>query len=142
MGTPLQHVYDRFFSKIDEDLTGKEGQIFSLLDSAISKSYKAVVHSLHYILDDPIPPETESYDGNFIDILDSDEIELLSLWMLYEWNRKKQQKLRGQRTQIGTKDFNKIEDKAKELKEVTGIMKDIKEEINELKSEFNTYKYK
>lgn len=136
MGTPLQKVYDRFFSKTDEDFTFKEGQIFTLVDSAIAKSYKTVIHKLDYVLDD-----TESYDGNFIEDLDSDEIELLSLWMVYEWNRKKQQRLISMRKRIGTKDFNRLDDMPNELKAINATMQIILDDINSLKSEFNTYKY-
>lgn len=135
-GTNLQDLYDRFFSKTDEDFSFKAAQIFALVDSAIAKSYKNVNHSLDYELTD-----TDDFEGHFIEELDSDEIELLALWMLYEWNRKRQQKLRAQKTMIGTKDFNRLEDRPRELREVTLVMKDIMEEINALKNEFNTYKY-
>jgi hypothetical protein len=136
MATPLQTLYDRFISKIDEDLTGKESLIFALIEPAISKSKKYVVHDLTYILTD-----VNSYEGNFVDTLDNDEIELLALWMLYEWNRREQQRLVKLKNSIGTKDFNRLPDKADELKVVNLTMKEIKNDIDELKNEFNTYKY-
>lgn len=141
MGTPLQSLYDRFFSKTDEDFTDKEGQIFNLVDSAISKSYKTVKHSLIYMLDDPTPPATESYDGNFNDNLDSDELELLALWMVYEWNRKKQQKLISQKKLVGTKDFNRLDDLPSELRALNLTMQQTMDDIASLKNEFNTYQY-
>lgn len=139
MGTPLQKIYDRFQTKIDEDVSGKESLIFSLVDVAISKSYKTVVHNLKYVLDEPVPPETESYDGEFVENLDNDEIELLALWMFYEWKRRKASKLEGQKRDIGTKDFNRLEDRSSLLKELRAGMKDLLEEIDSLKNEFNLY---
>lgn len=146
MGTPLDDLYKRFQTKVDEDLTGKESLIFALVDVAISKSYKTCIHSLNYTLYDPEYDEegniTNEYEGEFDKYLDGDELELLALWMYYEKNRRKQQRLINQRRDIGTSDFNRLEDKAKTLKEVTLVMKMTKEEINDLKNEFNTYKYK
>lgn len=141
MGTPLQQIYDRFFSKVDEDFTSKEGQVFALLDSAISKSYKTVRHSLNYTLDKPTPPKTESYSGEFDDTLDSDEIELLALWMKYGWNDKKLQRLLGKKRSIGTKDFNRLEDLKAELVVVEYALERTLLDINSLKNEFNTYVY-
>ncbi len=132
--TDLQLLYDRFQTKVDEDLTDKESLIFSLVDVAIAKSYKNTKHKLDYVLTDP-----EEYEGYFIDDLSKDEIELLALWMLYEWNRREQQKLRGQRADIGTSDFNRLPNKKEQLQSVTLIMKDIKEEIDDLKNDMNTY---
>lgn len=141
MGTPLNVLYKRFQTKVDEDLTNKESLIFSLVDVAISKSYKTCIHSLKYVLDEVMPPDIETYNGNFIEELDSDEIELLALWLLYEWNRRKQQRLLALRRDIGTTDFNRLDDKSKELREISAIMKDIRQEIEDLKNDFNTYKY-
>jgi len=136
VSTPLQKLYDRFFSKTDEDFTGKESLVFTLVDSAISKSYKTVRHSLEYVLTD-----SNTYDGYFIDDLDNDELELLSLWMLYESNRREQQRLVKLREAIGTKDFNKLPDKLDQLRAVEISMKTIINDINDLKDSFNTYKY-
>lgn len=136
MPTDLQILYDRFFSKTDEDFTGKEGQVFVLVDSAISKSYKNTVHNLNYILINP-----EEYEGYFDEDLDKDEIELLALWMVYEWNRKKQQKLISQRRLIGTKDFNRLGNLKDELKSINETMELTLNDIKDLKNEFNTYKY-
>lgn len=141
MGTPLNVLYKRFQTKVDEDLINKESLIFSLVDVAISKSYKTCIHSLKYVLDEVMPPDIETYNGNFIEELDSDEIELLALWLLYEWNRRKQQRLLALRRDIGTTDFNRLDDKSKELREISAIMKDIRREIEDLKNDFNTYKY-
>lgn len=139
--TSLQDIYDVFMIKIDEDLTGKEGQIFQWLNSAKSKCKKYVVHSLDYILDPPIAPATESYDGNFNDILDDDEIELISLQMKYEYYNKKEAYLCGLRQQIGTKDFNSLPNRKQELDGIQNSMKLLKEDIKDLQQQFNTYKY-
>lgn len=134
--TDLQVLYDRFQSKVDEDLFGKEGRIFALVDSAIAKSHKYVKHSLNYQLAD-----ADNYEGYFEEELDTDEIELLALWMLYEWNRKRQQKLLGQKRRIGTRDFNKLDDLSGELKSISFAMSQIMNEIDALKNEFHTYRY-
>jgi hypothetical protein len=141
MGTPLDTLYKRFQTKVDEDLTYKESLIFALVDVAISKSYKTCRHSLIYVLDEITPPATETYNGNFNENLDSDEIELLALWMSYEWNRRRKEYLKAQRDDIGTKDFNRLPDKVAKFKAISTDMKEIKAEIDELKNEFNTYKY-
>lgn len=140
-GTPLQALYDGFQTKVDEDLTYKESLIFALVDVAISKSYKTCIHDLTYVLDDPIPPDTESYDGYFVEDLNLDEIELLALWMLYEWNRREQQRLLKIKESIGTSDFNRLPSKKDQLISINYTMKMILEDINSLKNEFNTYKY-
>lgn len=134
--TDLQDLYDRFQAKIDEDLLGKEGRIFNLMNSAIAKSYKYVNHKLDYVLTDE-----DGYEGYFVEKLGSDEIELLALWMIYEWNRKRQQKLLGQKRSIGTRDFNKLGSLSDELKSINFTMGQIMGEINALKNDFNTYKY-
>ena len=145
MGTPLQTLYTRFQTKIDEDITGKEGLIFSLVDVAIAKSYKTCRHSLNYVLDDLTYDEEENitnlYEGNFNDVLDNDEIELLTLWMKYEWKERIVAKLDGQRKQIGTSDFNRLEGKKEQLQSVNSAMKITKDDIDELVDNFNTYKY-
>lgn len=145
MGTPLQTLYTRFQTKIDEDITGKEGLIFSLVDVAIAKSYKTCRHSLNYVLDDPIKDEEENiinlYEGSFNDILDSDEIELLALWMKYEWKERKVAKLDGQRKQIGTSDFNRLEGKKDEMIAAIKSSEKALEEVKSLMQDFNTYKY-
>ena len=136
MGTPLDAIYKRFCSKVNEDLTGKEELIFEIMNSAKSKIYKACNHSLNYTI-----TNEETYEGYFNDILDDDEIELWALQMLYEWKRRRKEQLEGQRKDIGTSDFNKLPNKVEELKQLGVSMKDLKEEINDLKNEFNTYKY-
>ncbi len=134
-GTDLQVLYDRFQSKLEEDLFGKEGRIFNLMNSAIAKSHKYVSRSLDYQLTDEV-----NYEGYFIEELD-DEIELIALWMLYEWNRVRQQKLLGKKRDIGTRDFNKLGNLSDELKSINFTMGQIMNEINALKNDFNTYKY-
>ena len=52
MGTPLDTVYSRFFSKVDQDFTGKESLVYNILISAISRSRKVVNHSLDFVLDE------------------------------------------------------------------------------------------
>lgn len=147
MGTPLQDVYDRFFSKVDENLTGKESLVYNILISAISRSKKVVNHSLIFVLDEtlegeePLEGEEETYKGEFTDTLDDDEIEFISLRMLYEKNRRRLQYLISLQQLIGTKDFSNLPDKVKELNAIQLSQKDLQEEIDSFKNEFNTYTY-
>ena len=133
--TPLQKVYDRFFSKIDEDMFDKEAVIFEYLVTAIAKSYKTVIHSLEYEL------VNDEFEGNFNDDLQEDEIELLALYMLYEHKRRRLEYLQAQERMIGTKDFNSIPDKVRETTDLRQGMKDLREEISDLKQDFNTFRY-
>lgn len=135
MSTPLQSAYDKFIQKVDEDLTGKESLIFNYLKSAISKSYKRIPHSLAYEVNET------TYVGTFTETLDEDEIELLSLWMLYDHRRRKESYLAALKREYGTKDFNSIPDKKRELDGIQNSMKTLKDEIKELQQEFNTFKY-
>jgi len=140
-GTPLQEVYTRFSSKIDEDLTGKESLIYEYLLSAKSKIYKIITHSLEFILDTPISPATVSYDGSFITILDQDEIELLALQMKYESYARYEAYLLALRLRVGTKDFNSLPNKKQELDGIQNSKRLLKIEIDDLKQQFNDYKY-
>lgn len=135
METSLQEIYDSFQAKIDEDLTGKESLIFQYFKAALSKCKKTVNHSLLYSVND-------LYEGNFNETLDQDEIELIALNMLKERKRKRIEYLEGLERGLGTKDFNNLPDKPRELAALREGMKNLDEEIKELKQEFNTYKYK
>ena len=133
-GTVLQDVYDSFESKVDDDLTGQESLIFQFLKSALSRCYKTVRHVLTYTYN------AETYDGNFTENLDQDEIELISLWMkFYKYDRKRS-KLNFIEKSLGTKDFNQTSYKP-ELDALKSSMSDLKIEINELSQTFNTYSY-
>ncbi len=140
-GTNLQDVYDRFFLKVDENISGKESLVFELLLSAIAKSYKDVVCGLGYVLDEPQLDEDVLYSGHFVETLLPDEIELLATWMFYEWNRRRQQKLLGQKRMIGTQAFNRLENVPDMLRSINYTMGQIKNEINELKNGLYSYKY-
>ena len=139
--TTLQSVYDRFFSKADEDFTGKESLVYNIFISAISRSKKVVNHSLVYTLTEVGEGEEETYKGEFTDTLDDDEIEFISLRMLYEKNRRRLQYLISLQQLIGTKDFSNLPDKVKELNAIQLSQKDLQEEIDSFKNEFNTYTY-
>lgn len=134
--TLLQEVYDLFQSKADGDFTGKELQIFNWLNSAISKSKKYIKNPLDYVLD--IDSVT---DGVFVFALDNDEIELIAMQMLYEDYNKQESYLNSLEARIGTKDFNSLPSKKQELDAIQNSKRLLKEDIKELKQEFNTYKY-
>lgn len=140
MATTLQEVYTLFLSKIDEDLTGQESQIFAWLKSSIAKSKKYTSDTLDYILDVPTPPATESYDGSFTTTLLNDTIDLLAMQMQYERYNKKLSYYTTLSKSIGTKEFNQLEYK-KELDGVRGSMALLKIDIGEMRQSFNDYKY-
>ena len=97
MGTSLDVLFTRFILKVDEDLTGKEDLIFEVMKAAKSKIYKTCRHNLSYTMTTVEEGEPETYEGYFVEVLDDDEIELWSLQMLYEWNRREQQRLTKQK---------------------------------------------
>lgn len=153
MGTPLQAVYDAFFLRLDEQICDKDkGLIYSIFIVAVENAKRAAVNSLGYVLDEPEEnhpaeldleegeDEDESYSGYFIEALSGDEINLIALWMLYEWNRRKLQRLLGQRRDIGTADFNRIPSKKEELAVIEFGLKHAKSDIVELEQAFNEYK--
>jgi hypothetical protein len=141
MGTLLSELYTRFNTKVDENLNGKQSLIFSLVDSAIAKSNKHCINKLTYTLDNPdVEDETNDYQGNFDYTLDTDEIELIALQMLYDWNRRRQQYLLGQRNMIGTSDFNRLPDKSSDLKSIAFAMKMVNDDI--ITAQNNLYEYK
>lgn len=140
MGTPLQEVYDLFQVRlVNEALTGKESLVFVIFKIALSQASGTVNHTLTYVLDDPIDGEVQ-YSGYFDNTLDVNEMNLIALYMLYEWNQRKLQLLLNQARDVGTADFNKIPGKKEQLEVVRYGIQVIKNEILELKQEFNTYK--
>jgi hypothetical protein len=130
--THLQDCYDSFFLKTEDDFTGKEIQVFGYFKAALSKCYKTVRHSLEYTVD-------ENYDGEFVEILDQDEIELIALHMKKEYLRKIIAKLENAKTRIGTKDFNRLPDKVTEYNVMSKAKKDLDDEIKAFEQDFNTY---
>lgn len=131
MGTPLDDVYRNFFARVDENMSGKESLVYAIFIIAISKARKNVRHSLSYTLTDD-----EKYEGNFSETLDDDEVDLIALHMLYEWNGRKKQKLVAQREDIGTPDFNRLPDKKAQLAVIESAMETIKDDITLLTNEF------
>jgi hypothetical protein len=138
-GTPLQEVYNSFIARVDEDLTGKEYLIFQYLKSALSKSYKNIIHSIVFILSDPIL--YDGYDGYFNDTLNQDEIELISMYMLYEHLSRQEKYWVSLRDLISTKDFNSLPDKKRNLDGIQNSKRLLMEEINDFKQQFFDYKY-
>ena len=137
MGTPLQDIYDRFFSKIDTDMTGQEARIFNYFLSAKSRCKKIVNHSLNYILS-----SEEDFEGNVVDVLDDEEIELIAMWMHYFHKSKRKSELDDQEVRLGTRDFNNFPSKVKEQAELRFTMSDLLDDIDKFSQQFNTYKYK
>lgn len=134
--TPLQTVYDLFQSKVDDDFTGKDLLIFQWFNSAIPKCKKYTSVTLDYTLN--LGSQT---DGFFNNILLDDDVELLALQMKYEYYDKKNAYLIGLQRELGTKDFNSLPDKKRELDGLQNSMKLLKEDIRELRQEMNSYNY-
>lgn len=80
-----------------------------------------------------------TYDGEFTDTLDVDEIELISLFMKREEIRKLKAPLDSLKSHIGTKDFNRLDDKVKQLDIATKNLKATDEEIFKFRQEFYSY---
>ena len=139
MGTPLDSVYEMFIAKLDNEvLTGKESLIYAIFRMALAKAKGTVRHSLLYVLDEPIDDDPV-YDGYFNDTLDDDEIDLLALYMKYEWNSRKKQGLVSKREDIGTPDFNRLPGKKESLAVIDSAVKSTLDEIITAEQKFNTY---
>lgn len=134
MGTPLQTVYDRFFSIMDEDFTGQEGNVYNYLLSAQSRCFKNVEEDLTITLSDTI-----QYDGTFADDLEFDTIEYLAHEMKRARYHKKQAYYLTKKAEIGTKDFNRLEDDKKALISVNKTIEQIDVEIRDLRQNFYYY---
>lgn len=132
MGTPLQDVYDAFFVKSIKDYTDKESLVFQFFKTAISKSYKTIPTDLTYTAD-------IDYSGNFVEILNQDDIELIALNMLLEEKIRDVSRLENNKQHIGTKDFNRLPDKASEYKIQNQSMKDLEDKIFKFRQEFYSY---
>lgn len=138
MATDLQVVYDAFLSKIDEDMDGKESLIFETLKTAISQCYKTVRHLLTYTLTTDYESET---DGSFTDTLDEDEIQLIAYAMKYVHMDRKLAGLLVLRRDVGTREFDRLPDKKREVDGLKESQKELYGFIKGLKDDFNTYIY-
>lgn len=134
MGTPLQSVYDAFFIKSSIDYAGKESQVYQFFKTGVSKSKKTVPEDLTYTVDE------ETYEGQFSDTLGQDTIELISLNMLLEEKRKRKSELDYMKQHLGTKDFNRLNDKVAEYKVINESIKNLQDEIFAFRQEFYSYK--
>lgn len=132
-GTPLSEVYDAFFIKSNQDYFGKEDQVFQFFKTGISKSYKIVPDNLSYTVD-------ENFNGEFINIINQDTIELIAMNMLLEEKRKRKSLLDNIKSSIGTKDFNKLPNKMDDYKAISQSIKDLREEITDFEQTFKSYK--
>lgn len=132
MGTPLSEIYDAFFIKSGKDYSSKEDIVFQFLKTGISKSYKIVPHKLTYSVD-------EDYNGEFDELLDQDEIELIALNMLLEEKRQRKSELDYSKVYLGTKDFNKLPDKVSEHKALEESINNLEDEIFTFRQEFYSY---
>ena len=82
---------------------------------------------------------SKTFDGIMLNYLDIDEIELISLNMkkaYFEYLLKPSSRLK---KQIGTKDFNRLESKLEEYKTYSLMLKDLNEQIEIFRQEFNSY---
>lgn len=83
---------------------------------------------------------TRTFDGEFINTLGQDEIELISLFMKKEHLRRKINPYIALKQYLGTKDFNKLPEKSSQYKIISQSIKDLDEEIRSFRQEFYTYK--
>lgn len=132
--TDVQKVYDAFQIKIpDVDFTNKECQVYMFLQAAIAKVQLATSKDLSMEYDDVI------HEGYFVNDIEYKYIELISMYMVAEYYQRRYSHLMGQKQFIGTKDFNKLPDKAKELSSATDAMKYWDSKIYEFRQEFYNY---
>ena len=82
---------------------------------------------------------SKTYDGIFINNLDMDEIELISLNMKKAYLEYLLKPLSRLKTTIGTKDFNRLSNKVDEYKIYSLMLKDLNEEIEKFRQEFYSY---
>lgn len=80
-----------------------------------------------------------TYDGEFINTIEQDALELIALNMLLEQKRQRMSELDGQKSYIGTKDFNRLPDKKAEHDTLSKSIKNLEEEIFVFKQEFYSY---
>ena len=134
MGTDIQEVYDAFQIKIPNfDYTGREDMIYMYFKIAIAKSYKTTSDDLSYEYDEV------NHRGRFNSEIGYDTIELLSMFMVQAYYQRKYTYLIGEKQHIGTRDFNKLPDKAKELSSVVSALANWDSKIYEFRQEFYNY---
>lgn len=83
---------------------------------------------------------SQSYDGEYVETLGEDSIELLSLFMLREHYNKFVMKFGKQREYIGTKDFDKLPNLKNKYENTKETLDSINDQIFEFRQEFYTYK--
>jgi hypothetical protein len=81
-----------------------------------------------------------TYNGEFDSEINQDTIELLTLNMKKEYLRGKLSVLDELKQHLGTKDFNRLPEKANEYKYIQQSMSDLDEEIFSFRQEFYSYK--
>jgi len=82
---------------------------------------------------------SKTYDGITIYDLDIDEIELISLNMKKAYFEYLLKPLSRLKTTIGTKDFSRLSNKVDEYKVYSLMLKDLNEQIEVFRQEFNSY---
>jgi hypothetical protein len=102
--TDFQKIYDSFFSKVDSDYEGREGNVFEFMKSAKTRVENNVPISLEYFVTDPV-----LFEGYFVETLEDKVIEIIALWMVWYECAKERQRIVRKREEIGTKDFNRNE---------------------------------
>jgi len=133
VGTPLQDVYDAFFIKTDGYIfTSKEALVFQYFKTALGYVKNTIIKDLTYTKD-------EDYSGEFNIVLGDNDIQLISLYMKQEHNRKLAAKFENIKQHIGTKDFDKLPNVSTEYKTALLALENIANEIYLYKQEFYTY---
>jgi len=81
-----------------------------------------------------------TFDGEFINIIEQDALELIALNMLLEQKRQRKSELDNIKQHLGTKDFNRLPEKVGEYKILEQSMKNLEDEIFSFRQEFYSYK--
>lgn len=83
--------------------------------------------------------ELESYAGYFDTLVHQDYIELIALNMALEFHRRNLYALQAEKQHIGTKEFNRLPEKSREMSVALNSIENLIAEIEMFKSDFQTY---
>jgi len=82
---------------------------------------------------------SKTFNGAFSSVLGQDSIELLALYMKREYYRKIVAKYEKIKKSMGTKDFDKLNDMANDLKAAQSSFESMSDEISSFRQEFYSY---
>lgn len=134
MATQLQEVYDAFFVKIpSHSFASEKSLVFQFLKTSVGLTSNTVKDNLTYTYDGT------SYAGSFTGTLTQNTIELIALYMVREYYRRRVSKFEAIKQDIGTKDFNKLPNLKEPYEIAKSLFKDADSEIEDFRQEFYSY---